>query len=301
MRIALAMILALTPAFPLPADDALEGSAGNSECRSATLDAPMTPEEESKSGPRNPNILVLEELVKAGGVPDGVNAAAINAFVRQAIPEAGYMLEMPAEEISSTSAKVKSHHPIMLADNRILYLRLDDINPESVGKFAEECRAVAKMSVKPVGVALDLRSAGGSDLDSAAKLAAIFVPIADAILPQPLVVMVGGSTHGAAEALAAKLGRRGCSLSLGETTAGRPFPRLFIPLAAGGFLVMPQKSAGFAEVANTSLTPDISAAGEVIDYDKLAAEKGIEIKDPALSKSIDLLIGFHALEPDDER
>ena len=133
------------------------------------------------------------------------------------------------------------------------------------------------------GLVLDLRDAGGNDLDAALRIAgpagaagrplvtlrtragapvrAATAPEGD-ILTMPVLVLVNRATHGAAELLAAILQRSGRgAMVVGEPTAGDPLVRDFLPVDDGVHLRLAVRVAVFPNGTtldgSAPLEPDI--------------------------------------------
>ena len=139
----------------------------------------------------------------------------------------------------------------------VLEIIINDISENSV-EIVNQALARYK---NPNGIILDLRTAGGGDERAAAKLAGLFlgrtpvmridegggeevevIPGGDAATDAPIVVLVSGSTHGAAEGIAAALHENGRGILAGTPTAG--FARLItkIELTGGGVIELGNRS-----------------------------------------------------------
>ncbi|MCL2748836.1 MAG: S41 family peptidase [Alphaproteobacteria bacterium] len=113
----------------------------------------------------------------------------------------------------------------------------------------------------PNGIILDLRTAGGGDERAAAKLAGLFlgqvpvmridegngeevevIPGGDSVTDAPMIILVSGSTQGAAEGVAAALYENRRGVLIGTPTAG--FARLVtrIELTNGGVIELGNRS-----------------------------------------------------------
>ncbi len=131
------------------------------------------------------------------------------------------------------------------------YLKVNGLYPDSGARIAEQLSLWRESNV--FGVILDLRGAGGADLDSVAAVGSLFVPAGERLLTvhdgrgetvsvceagparpllaKPAMVLVDGDTRGAAEALAALLrGAPGCLL-IGAPTRGDDRLREGVPLS----------------------------------------------------------------------
>lgn len=163
----------------------------------------------------------------------------------------------------------------------VRYVRLNGLHPRS----APEVQAALKPEPEERGLVLDLRDAGGEDVDAVLAVAALFCG-PDKVLAQwkglddsgssdlrsapwvgpgietPVLVLVNARTHGASELFAALVSRCGRGVLLvGEPTAGDPLLRESIPLDGGPVLRVATRKLVFAQGpaldARTTLTPDV--------------------------------------------
>lgn len=103
------------------------------------------------------------------------------------------------------------------------------------------------------GVVVDLRQGGGNGLDVVAESADVLGG-----WEQPLVVIVGGTTCGASEALAARLRESHGAVLLGEATRGLPYALRPVRLQGGIEVLLPDVPAG---ARPEPLQPDVPATG----------------------------------------
>jgi carboxyl-terminal processing protease len=132
---------------------------------------------------------------------------------------------------------------------------------------------------KVQGIALDLRFAIGQEYQAAAETADLFFNTEQPLLKWgeqsfrsraksnaidlPFVVLVNGSTSGAAEALAAALGQAEGALVIGSPSAGRAYLFKDIPLGTGQILRVASgwvSSGENRKLSEDGLTPDIRVA-----------------------------------------
>jgi carboxyl-terminal processing protease len=193
------------------------------------------------------------------------------------------------------------------------------------------------------GVMLDLRDAGGADLESVARIAGLFAPSKSLLFrvkkrdgtliremlagegekaTMPLLALVNGGTHGAAELLAATLeySARGAML-MGEPTAGDPLVREILPLESGLFLRLATRVIEFADdkkldgsapvmpgvkVKDLDLPPQPTTTS--LEWESLSGEKAkspdpealaraVRVgHDAVLQRAVDVLSGLKALD-----
>jgi C-terminal processing protease CtpA/Prc len=163
----------------------------------------------------------------------------------------------------------------------VRYVRLNGLYPRS----APEVQAALKPDPDLRGLILDLRDAGGEDVDAVLAAAALFCG-PDKVLAQwkglddsgasdlrsapwvgpgietPVLVLINARTRGASELFAALIARCGRGVLLvGEPAAGDPLLRESIPVDDGPVLRVATRKLVFAQGpaldARTTLTPDV--------------------------------------------
>ncbi len=149
--------------------------------------------------------------------------------------------------------------PRFLADGTA-YLKVNHFGAATAAKFAEAASEIKSRSA--TGLILDLRSATGGDITSAARIAGWLAPNRtlavllrsrgrkNTISPlaerygeahtwgRPVVVLVDGSTTRAPEVLAAGLRENGTAKLVGEQTYGAFYDTTMVDLADGSAIVM---------------------------------------------------------------
>lgn len=215
-----------------------------------------------------------------------------------------------AEQVQEVAAPHGGPYPgIIVAAQKVLYLRLDHFAQDAVGKACEDIANAARLVRPPVGVILDLRQAAGYDYAGAARLLRLFRVDAPKLEPNgadpkinpvrlPAMAMVGHETAGAAEVFVTLLERAGNALTLGQPTAGCPFPKQKLPLRNGDFLLVPEVPPPLHSVSAGPVRPAIPAQlGPQVSYQKLAGVvNGGDQDDLCLQRAIDLLLSLHALQ-----
>lgn len=192
---------------------------------------------------------------------------------------------------------------IIVAAQKALYVRLDDFRRDTVRQAREDIAGAARLTRPPVGVVLDLRNARGEDYAGATRLLHLFhggkadaVDGKDAPVRLPAIVLVGRDTAGAAEVFAILIERAGNALTMGQRTAGRPFPLKKVLLRNGDLLLIPDIPPPLRTVAPVPVKPSVAAqAGPQVDYARLAETVDGDQQDPCLQRAVDLLLSLHAL------
>ncbi len=113
---------------------------------------------------------------------------------------------------AANSALAKSD---ILEDN-VAYLRIGEVNTNLPGEI-NAAQSSQPATNKTAGTVLDLRFAGGDNLDSAKAVADLFMRE-----KLPIAVLVNGKTHGAAEKLAEELRSSRLALIFGSSTEVKP-------------------------------------------------------------------------------
>ncbi len=192
---------------------------------------------------------------------------------------------------------------IIVAAQKALYVRLDDFRRDTIRQAREDIAGAARLTRPPVGVVLDLRNARGEDYAGATRLLHLFhggkadaADGKDASVRLPAIVLVGRDTAGAAEVFATLIERAGNALTMGQRTAGRPFPRKKVLLRNGDLLLIPDIPPPLRTVAPVPVKPSVAAqAGPQVDYARLAETVDGDQQDACLQRAVDLLLSLHAL------
>ncbi len=193
---------------------------------------------------------------------------------------------------------------VLIASNKVFYLRVSSLDHASVAKLKEECEAVSRLANKPVGIALDLRDCSGFDFKDALDELALFQPSdpaaqsskAPTVFELPLAVLVGFKTSGSAEVLAALVERGRQGITVGGPTAGKPFPRKAVN--CGPYLLsVPQVPDALFFLEPGPLAPAIEVSPyPQIPYEKLVSSLKSEDSDKCLSRAVDLLVSLDAIK-----
>jgi C-terminal processing protease CtpA/Prc len=202
-------------------------------------------------------------------------------------------------------AEPEFHKPIIIANHKILYIRIDGFSFANFAKFKEECENVSRLANRPSGIIIDLRNASGTEGKIAAEYASLFFDdgiisfaknTEKALLKDPLIILTGGKTSGDGEIMSAILMRRKGTMIIGEKSAGVPFRKIAVDLKTGGALLIPEIPDELRFVQTKPVEPSILVTPyPQIEYSIAAEKSGSEKSDQCLLKSIDLLICLEAI------
>jgi hypothetical protein len=236
------------------------------------------------------------------GVEDREIASGIQSMLKNFNSEIEYFPEgiktPPPEE-------PEFHKPIIIANQKILYIRIDGFSFANFAKFKEECEDVSRLANRPSGIIIDLRNASGAEGKIAAEYASLFFDdgilsfvknTEKALLKDPLLILTGGKTSGGGEIMAAILMRRKGTMLIGEKSAGIPFRKIAVALKTGGTLLIPEIPDELRFVQTKPVEPSILVTPyPQIEYSIAAEKSGSEKSDQCLLRSIDLLICLEAI------
>lgn len=213
----------------------------------------------------------------------------------------------PAEKESSV-LEVNAEPGIMLASNKILYIRVDSFSKESLAQLKKDCESCAEFEKQSIGVIIDLRSSQGYDYDAAIHAAALFLspeemkkhnlksPLKQK-LTQPVIILTGSKTKGASEIFTKLLFETKRAISLGEPTAGVPFKKRKVALTNGDWLLIPQVPDNLAEILPESIKSSIKFTPyPQIKYDLLKKTPDAEAGDRCIQRAVELMICLDALK-----
>jgi len=208
-----------------------------------------------------PDFKEVYELLRAnlpGATDASLNRAAVAGLVSQ-YPGKVELVGGAADGAVAASGE-KALSQAALIENNVAYLRVSRVTAGLGAELSDAARTLTT-SNKVAGVVLDLRFAGGEDY-AAAQMAAGLWTDKKSTRPfgGPLVVLVNGGTHGAAEMLAAALRPAGAALVIGSPTAGTAVSFKEFVLKDGDRLLIamaPVKTGGQTIPAD-GLKPDIA-------------------------------------------
>jgi Peptidase family S41 len=153
-----------------------------------------------------------------GATDETLNRAAVEGLLAQLHGKAMLVSGGAGESTISQSGTALSKTAIL--ESNVVYLRVGSVANGLADKLNTAYHALIA-SNKVVGVVLDLRFANGDDPAAVSETAKLFTtPKNSGLIGGPLVVLVNGETHGAAEVLATTLRESGAALIIGSTTAG---------------------------------------------------------------------------------
>jgi len=204
--------------------------------------------------------------------------------------------------------KNKKYKGILVADNKILYLRLDSFSPDAFKQLQEDCQNTSRLANKPKGIVIDLRECDSYD-NHKEILQALALFCAKNKIPSnidnkvikreynlPMTVLIGEKTSGDGEIFTSSLMEAKQCLAIGEYTAGKPFHWKSEKLQNGGYLLFPEIPDYFKKNALGALKPDIMIkAYPQVEFSKISVDTEDEHKDKCLQRGVDLLISLDAL------
>ena len=244
---------------------------------------------EPRDGARNPGIPAGWTVTSLEGLPTSTNAWASTArrLRRDAPGEIRLGFTDPLKgsttnvtiQLASTPEPAVALRETWLDDLR--YIRLNGLHP----RCAAEVQAALKPDPLLRGLILDLRDAGGEDIDAVLAASALLcgpdqvlaqwrglddsgasdlrsAPWVGPVVETPVLVLINARTRGASELLAALLSRRGRGILLvGEPSAGDPLIREILPLDDGAALRVATRKLVFPDGdaldARNTLAPDV--------------------------------------------
>lgn len=228
-------------------------------------------------------VLGLLRAHLVGATEAELNAAAVHGLLDRLQPRVFLVTNMPPETAPTEPPPLLARTNVF--ENSLACLRVGRVAAglaEAVRDTLESWRAAGELQ----GVVLDLRFAGGEDLEAAAAVADLFVTEPQPLiewgttrhtataktnaLPWRLAVLVNRETRGAAEALAGILHELRLALLLGRPTAGEAAVYREFPLSTGQRLRLAVAAVkvgpGARPLSFSGLPPDISV--EVPDADE---------------------------------
>jgi hypothetical protein len=198
----------------------------------------------------------------------------------------GGSLVQPAE---AAPAQTPALPPLLSATEapggRFGYLRIRAVEP---GLSAALLEAQARLpTAASGGTVVDLRDAGGNGMGAAAECAALL-----GATEQPLVLIVNGTTRGAAESMAAQLRDAHGAVLLGEATRGLPYAMCPVRLAGNVEVLLPEVPAG---IRPEPMLPDVPSTGKPAAAVAVRSWQGrSEDRDDCVRQAIDLLTAICA-------
>ena len=242
----------------------------------------------------------------------------LNSFLSHLCPDARFSdtdneslkQAVKVEDTATGEKKKEKIYPaVMIAVNRILYIRMDTFSDAALRQLRDDLRMSAGLAKKPAGLIFDLRLCHCINPDNVLKALSLVCPAKK--LPEttvkldkeifiiPCAVLIGSKTSGSAEIFAFYLARAGKSLIFGEKSSGVPFAMGKKKLRSGGWLFLPEVPAFCRKnyLDLFSLHPDIPEKPyPVIPYRDISGKTGSEAGDACLQRASDLLISIEALK-----
>lgn len=229
----------------------------------------------------------------------------IRGFLGQFGPELDYISDESEIQNRGNQQPVEYHKPIIIASQKILYIRIDGFSEENFKKLKEECIDISKYKNQPIGIIFDIRSGAGENVLLSAEYASLFVDsyllfstknTFKALFKVPIMIIVSSKTSGAAEVFAQILIKSGKAILAGDKTCGTPFPKYPVKLKSGGALLLPEIPSDLSWIESKPIEPAIAIKTDPqIEYSLISGEKNSEKKDEAIRRLCDLLISLEAL------
>lgn len=201
-----------------------------------------------------------------------LNRAAVTGLLKELGPKAALVTANSESPATAVTLPVST---ASLFEGDLAYLR--------VGRVGEGLAAALRSAYQPLaasnklsGLVLDLRFSDGEDYPAAVTAVELFTlkkmatldwgkgpqetKTGNELLSLPLVVLVNGATHAAAETLAALLRETGAGLLLGNATAGHALLTQDFPLSNGSLLRVATAAVKLNGVELSTVQPDITVA-----------------------------------------
>lgn len=204
--------------------------------------------------------------------------------------------------------KTEPFPAIIVASQKILYIRIDNFNESVVARLTADCESSARLANAPVGVVMDLRDCAGFNFQAAIQSLGLFcskkelsancrdIEFHDRVLNLPVIILIGKKTKGAAEIFAVIMSNSRQCLRLGEDSAGCPFIKKRVALKSGDFLMLPVVPEPLKHVPAIAVSSEIRASAyPQIPYKEISENAGSENSDNCLQRALDLLISLNAL------
>ncbi|NOY75103.1 MAG: hypothetical protein GXP32_04845 [Kiritimatiellaeota bacterium] len=273
---------------------------------------------ETRLGFRKDLLLRINEIIMKVERNSAVLASELSddlkiSLLKRFASELGDGVEyIPALEFKQSKKKSMAKHSssyrraIIINSGKVLYLRINRFDEKTLKGLLEDN---ANLAERPLGLIIDLRSAGGSNCLIADKAAALFISSSEKkgkrnassgvkknAFGLPVIMLMDGDTSGAAEVFAALIVKAGRGVCLGEASAGRPFAKQRFSLANGDYLLIPQVPGKFKQFSRSGLKPDIQfPAKPQISYEKLKSGGENKSDDKCVARAVDLLICLNAI------
>ena len=219
-----------------------------------------------------------------------------------------YVAAGDPEKKVSTPPNIEVEPAIMLASNKILYIRVGSFSKDNLVQLKKDCDNCAEFEKQNIGIIIDLRNSQGYDYNSAIHATALFAtekemtehnlksPLKQ-VLTQPIIILTGTKTKGASEIFTRVLVEMKRAISLGERTAGVPFKKRKVTLANGDWLLIPQVPETLAEILPIPIKPSIKFTPyPQIKYEILKKTPDAEDGDKCIQRAVELILCLDALK-----
>lgn len=196
---------------------------------------------------------------------------------------------------------------IMLAFNKILYIRIDSFSKNNLTQLKKDCDNCAKFAEETIGVIIDLRTSQGNNCSLPIHATALFAttenmedfgiksPLKQKLI-QPVIILTGAETQGASEIFTQLLVEMKRAINLGEKTAGIPFTKKIFTLSNGDYLLIPQVPQKLENILPMPIKPSIKFSPyPQVSYDKLKKSPDAEQEDKCIQRAVELILCLDAM------
>jgi C-terminal processing protease CtpA/Prc len=275
-------------------------------------------EEESDRIFRRDLILQINEIVKKiqNNYPvlsDDLTVGKQKLILKSLVKTFNHGMEyISAGELAVSEEKIKPNkdvYPaIMLDANKILYIRIDSFSVKMLQQVKKDCENSAEFTEKVIGIVVDLRNSQGYNWKSAVNSAALFLSetamdklklksSVKQTLKQPVILLTGEKTQGAAEIFTKVMIKSKRAISLGERSAGIPFRKSKFTLSNGDYLMIPQIPELLKDILPAPVRPSITSTPyPQLNFQKLKDSPGTEKGDKCIQRAVELIICLNALK-----
>ena len=225
----------------------------------------------------------------------------------------GGMRYVPAAEMKQADNKQKEiekkeYPALLLALNKILYIRIPSFSIETVKQIKKECEACVKNADPILGIIIDLRNSQSLNSQYAIDITALFASGENMhkmnirsslkqVLKQPVIILTGEKTRGDAEIFTRFMIEMKRAVSLGGKSAGIPFAKKSVNLSNGDYLLIPQIPEKLKHIPPFPVKPSIKFSPyPQLAYDKLAKTSGSEKDDRCIQRALELILCLNALK-----
>ena len=224
--------------------------------------------------------------------------SSLNRGIKYVSPE-----ELPIKPL--IKYKNESLPAIMLASNKILYIRINSFSKKTLNQLKKDCANFAK---KTVGIIIDLRNSHGNDYNLTIHAIALFLPkmkmqqcnlksSLKQTLKQPVIILTGIKTTGTAEVFCKIMMNMKRAISIGAKSAGVLFKNKKFTLSNGDYLLIPQIPQNLNSLLNDPIKPSILFTPyPQLNYKKLQKIPKVGDSDKCIQRAVELILCLNALK-----